>query len=200
MPELIVPPGFASVRVIFGLDGKPDPMMVTFGVRLTAGVSDPEDVADEIHLDWVAAFAPAELDANYAVVGVSVTLGQDGGPGPTGDNTTRSGGARAGSAPPPNCCVLVRKRTALGGRRNRGRMYLPAGYLLEGDVDENGGIAAGALTTLQASTDAFRVAVLGGTNYDAMVILHSAAPTTPTVITSTPVDNTIATQRQRLRK
>jgi hypothetical protein len=197
---MIIPPGFAHCRVLFEADGKLNPVITTFGVRLTAGVTNPVTVATGVLTAWTASFPAADLDSNWAVTGCGVTLGSDGGDGPSGEFLQRTAGSRAGEAATINFCPLVRKNTSLGGRRNRGRMFLPAGYLLESEVSELGVLAAAAITRVQGNATDFLTAIEAGANTDAMVILHEAAPSTPTLVDSLSVQTLGATQRKRMRR
>jgi|SRR5687767_9892867 len=197
---MIIPPGFAHVRHLFEADGKADRVNVTHGLRLAAGVTDPALVASEILADWIGAFTAANLDSNWAHAGVAVTLGSDGGDGPSHELLTRTAGSRAGESAPINWAVLVRKQSALGGRRNRGRMFLPSGYVLDTEVTELGGLAGARQTTLQGLSNGFLTAIEAGVTYDRMVILHETAPSTPTVVTSLSVQSLGATQRRRMRR
>lgn len=103
---------------------------------------------------------------------------------------------------PSSVAVLVQKRTAFAGRRNRGRMYLPGvpaqdvgGTTAPNDLD------SGQLVTWQANLDAFMAFLQGSTMGDALnpVILHPAPSTPVTEVTAFSVQARLATQRGRLR-
>lgn len=79
-------------------------------------------------------------------------------------------------------------------------MFLPAGYLLESEVSELGVLTAAAVTRIQGNSDDFLTAIEGGANTDAMVILHEAAPSTPTLVDGLSVQTLGATQRKRMRR
>ena len=105
----------------------------------------------------------------------------------------------AASAPlVPNVAILWNKVTALGGRRNRGRAFIPPYAPGEGSVNELGVIVAGVVTATQALYDAAFVAAAGA-GYDA-VLFHQTAPFTPTPITNFVMQPLVATQRRRLRR
>jgi hypothetical protein len=120
------------------------------------------------------------------------------GPDDTGPSALHSAvepGAGDSAAAPPNVSVLVRKNTALGGRKGRGRMYIPG--VAEADSDGAGVMSSVRQAAWQAQADTFLVAAaLGGL---AGVVLHEDA-TTPTPIISLAVDGRVATQRRRLRR
>lgn len=108
-------------------------------------------------------------------------------------------GAATGEFLPQNCAFLMQKRSALGGRRNRGRIYWP--IISEGNVNEVGEIASGFLSTLNTFANNFLALASNPThNLSAMVILHSTGDPTPTTVTDLDVPSLIATQRRRLRR
>jgi hypothetical protein len=102
---------------------------------------------------------------------------------------------------PQNCALLVKKQTALGGRQNRGRFFLP-GMLTEEGVNNVGVIAAGDRQSYQNKASSMLTSLAVGPLIAPMVILHNDTPTPvpdPTPVTSLYVDNVISTQRRRLR-
>lgn len=98
----------------------------------------------------------------------------------------------------PNTAVLVSKVTGVGGRRNKGRMFLP-GLLANSDVGETGLLGGAQLTAIQADVnDWFDVLE---TNATPMYILHNDPPVgvTPTLVSALTVEPLAATQRRRMR-
>jgi hypothetical protein len=108
-----------------------------------------------------------------------------------------------GPALPQNTAGLIKKLSAIAGRRNRGRFYLPG--MNESDIDTIGGISSalqGAINTkLGTWLTNIETVTLGA--FDGMFILHSTgisgAPP-PTKVTQLVVDPKVATQRTRLRR
>ncbi len=109
------------------------------------------------------------------------------------------------SGAPPNTAVLVQKRTALGGRKGRGRVYFPWS-LNESEVDETGKIGVTYVSGFQNSMDAYLFGYGG-----AMVIANRLydlpwtnparqllAVTKGAVVTALIVSNMAATQRRRM--
>lgn len=102
----------------------------------------------------------------------------------------------AGNNPaPPNVATLIRKVTALGGRRGRGRMFWPC--IEESNIDHAGRIPTLDRAAKQAVVDSFFEDV--ETFGRQLVLLHDTAAVPPTPITSLVVDERVATQRDRLR-
>jgi hypothetical protein len=105
---------------------------------------------------------------------------------------------------PPNVALLVHKRTARGGRRGRGRMYIPW-TLSTTSTGEGGVIAPASLTPMQTACNVWLSSISSGAG--PVVLLHrpstpgTARPSTPgspNVVTSMVVDPLCATQRRRL--
>jgi len=111
-------------------------------------------------------------------------------------------GAGGGEAYAPNTALLVTKNTSLGGKRGKGRMFVPG--LSEGDVANNGIVLAGPLAGFQTSWNAALTQLQSLTLLP--MLLHSydpalgQSPQVPTEVTSFVPQALIATQRQRLRR
>lgn len=200
MPAIVIPPGFAQVVLRWQQAGRPNEYLSTFGCEVASGTTDPSAVAQDAVTTWNAQWAAADYPTDYVFLGATAYLGQDGGPPLSGEFLTNRTGTSASARPTPNCCLLVKKRSAQGGKRNRGRMYLPAGVMTEADIGSDGRIATTPFGTFQSKMNAFLTALVGTTNIDRMVIFHSTTPFTPTVVTQLQVDSIIATQRERMRR
>lgn len=104
---------------------------------------------------------------------------------------------------PPNCALLVAKRTGLIGRAYRGRLFVPAGVLLDVEVTNAGTIIPAVMNGLIAqfqswfddcATDGHPMQLFH--QYDPVL---SQTPVAPTPLTSLAPQALIATQRRRLR-
>jgi len=105
-------------------------------------------------------------------------------------------GAAGEVALPPQVAILVRKNTARGGRRGRGRIYWP-GMTVSGYV-EGGVMTSGAQGLFQGAFETFRTALAA--DGCILVVLHDvAAGGPPDVVTGLSVQATLATQRRRIR-
>lgn len=104
-------------------------------------------------------------------------------------------GGTAHTPATPNVAFLVRKITALGGRKQHGRMYLPG--VSEQDVDNVGTVIASKITEITSNINGF-LATASAANFF-WTLLHNGT-TAPTPITSYQVETTAATQRRRMRK
>lgn len=138
------------------------------------------------------------VSADTIMDGGHVLVGNDGG-NLRYDVTLGSphSGGRAGTGISPQVAILIQKRTALGGRRNRGRMYIAGAS--EGDIGTNGSLSGTLQTAVTGACDGLMnlpVAVPAA-NISQPVLLHDEPPTTPTVITDLAMTLYSATQRRR---
>lgn len=202
--SVVIPPGYASAAVEMRADGDPGPWYITFGVDLSEAGGDHDAVIDTISDAWNNTFAK-QLTNTAATTAYILTVGQD---GPDNLIIRRDVNVRSESDTgklPQNCALLVSKNTELGGRKNRGRFFLP-GVLNENAVNNIGVIEPGTVTVYQGYATQFKDTLLQGgvTSQVAcpMVILHNAgvgATPPPTPVISLTVSSVIATQRRRLR-
>lgn len=194
--SLRIPVGFGEGWWSFVLGGDAEPMLVSLGLNLQDGLV-PSQTATNTILDSVKGNFAQFCGSQYTVFGHHMIWGAD--PGDITFLGTSAGtvGLRAANSLPNNCATLVKKTTALGGRRNRGRMFVPG--LAEGDVDNVGALSAGFLLTAQTQAELIRTNLSGLTEVDSVVLLHQSAPFDPTVITALVPDLRIGTQRRRMR-
>lgn len=195
--SLVIPPGFAQVIYRSGLAGDPEECLWTLGIA-TSGFGGGQDIADSLRADFLAAWPAASILTGWSFIGTRVYVGQDGGPPTVWESAGDAvAGTNAGPGLPPNCAFLVQKRSGLGGRRNRGRMFLPAGFGVgEDSVPITGVMAEAQRAALQTRCNA---AFLGAED---RVIFHdedTPGGTVPTVITTLIMQARLATVRRRLR-
>lgn len=190
---LVVPPGFVQLAYRFSLTGDPEEMVTTIGAAYEGSM---ENFLTARVNDFLDGWPTSQIIIGWTFKGISGYFGQDGGPPVVVHDDQNDAGLLDQSAPPQNVAVLVRKRTLLGGRKNRGRMYLPPFMMSEGSLAANGVMTSGMQTEIQAETN---LAFPGDVDW---VLFHddsSPAPHTPTPISSLSVDQVVATQRRRLR-
>lgn len=194
--EIPVTGSEATIR--WSLAGDSEFMVVTLGLLDQTLVFDPEDIAARFD----AAFTAGQM-STATDMGVGWSLGTKfvktvlaSGP-VTVEVGTAISNTGTHSTPPNNCAVLVRKNTALGGRSNRGRMYLPPYRFAEGDYTPTGILGTTQVATLQAEVDAF-LTQLEVQNLSP-VLWHSDG-SAGTLITSLVVQPRLATQRTRMRR
>lgn len=178
--------------------GDLEPMSVTYGIHGNSPGNTADTVATEIDALWIIAGLsdPASFHVNWQYIGFTVTEYTAEGT-IVAERPSAVSGTKAGTTLPPNCAMLFHKRTLSGGRRNRGRCFLPAAYLGEALVDNNGIIDNQTRLDRQTAWEAYRVAIFE--NDLIMVVHHESAPFIGTPVAAIVFDSKIATQRRRLR-
>lgn len=197
------PPGFAQCSYELKNSLMSRSAFITFGVDPT--VTDPNSVATSLASAFGAVGSLfACLDNGVTLQNTRVSYGTDGGEDLVGNSPQVIACTRALTSPSPNCAVLVHKTTGRGGRRGRGRMYLPWACT-NTSLTEAGTIGAADVTAVQNAVNAWRTAVIAGVG--PLVLLHRpstigtvrpSTPGPPNEITGLTVDPLIATQRRRL--
>lgn len=196
---IIVPEGYNNATFVFTCAGLTDEMVFSIGyVDSVVDPGTPNELAETIRNNWTGTGAPfiaANMTAEYTFQGVRIVRTVDGEP-VLGESMIPVVGTQSLDSIPANTATLVRKNTAAGGRRNRGRMFIPSVATQGSDVLPSGFWAIGEQSTKQAQIN---VAVgADGTDLLSHVLFHSDGGT-PTAITSFAVANQVATQRRRMR-
>jgi len=201
--SLIIPVGFAQVTLPFKHDGVNREAVITFGVDTSAEGGDFVGMCEAIVSKWSASLG-ALVDSNVTVGPARATVGQDGGPPIQVVGSVTSVGGRGLDSETPNTALLVQKRTALGGRRGRGRFYIPW-IVGQNDVNEAGNIENAAMASFQPAADDFLELLADDTDPiipSPMVILHDSSGAgvepSPTPVTSLTCDRLVGSQRRRL--
>lgn len=160
----------------------------------------PGAMAAEIRAEWIGSGRPynsAAMVTGWTFAGVRVTKMLVDGP-LTGESINPVVGGFAGTPVPINTTMLFRKNTSGGGRRNKGRAYVPSTVLTEASVDGAGVINPGNMAGTQALfTTALTATIAAG--YEPR-LFHTEAPFTPTVIDTFTLESQMATQRRRMRR
>lgn len=186
------------------LAGDPEDQAVTFDFHDVGPFGGtPDNLAGVIYGCWVGTgkmFVPANVSNSLSAVKVDLmVMREESIPMKIGVWQQVTAGTRSGSPPPSNCAFFARKNTGNAGRKFKGRFYWPAGYLTASGISPTGVIPASPdLATLQTALTNFLAALT--TAQILPVIVHGDdGETPPTVITSFLAQQTIATQRRRLR-
>lgn len=198
---MTIPVGFAQVNFVMGSNaGGSWEAECTLGIDTSnssgLGPAILEDVLDA----WQTNVVPA-LSSDLQFRGGKIKFGPDA-TGSIYEEVRLAVGGVGTPALPPNVAALVRKTSDIGGRRGRGRMFVPG--IPEGSVDSNGGLSTGYRTTLGNAMEAFRLALVALTL--PAVLLHDGpsagggAEPAPTPIVTMTVTGAVATQRRRLKR
>lgn len=197
MPQFL-PAGYGQARILFrGISATSD-SVVTFGYKQIA-TDDPAEHAEAFYNALTGTGAPfiASAFSNaYVFSGVYCTWMDETGP-LVGEFLQPVTGAASIQPVPANCAMLLRKATALGGRKGRGRAFLPPVWTAEANIGPTGAIPGADAAAVALKWNAFRTAL--ATAGIELRLIHNEA-IIPTLITALSVDTTLATQRRRMRK
>jgi hypothetical protein len=194
---VIIPSGYCQVTIPIRHSAVTRPAAVTFGIDLATGVEPSDAVANAV---LTAFTSHISLDSEVTLGPCQLRTVDTGGESLTFEGGVTHLGAYNTQSMPPNVAVLVKKSSLRGGRRGRGRMFIPfwAGV---GDVGQEGNLDSAFLANCNMAVDQF-LADLAAAGHE-MVILHESEgntpPGVPSKVTALQVDPRIATQRRRLR-
>lgn len=196
---VVIPPGFAQCSIEHWLDGYPRPAVTTMGVKIAGTEEAGGNVADRFWQAYNTAFV-ALTDNGVRIRNARAVIGQDGGDPIIQESTKEGPGGQARSSLAPALALMLTKSTAVGGRKNRGRMYIPWA-MDDNAVGENGAILPIIVTAWTTASQVFLDYLSLGehTNQDLIdgaYILHSDS-TPPTPVTKLAPNPTIRTQRNR---
>lgn len=173
---------------------------VVFGV----GTVDVEDV-DAIAASVAAAWDDGHMDDLYVADCTLKEVLVKQGPNDTGPQSllpVNADGNASGDAGYAGAALLIQKNTGLGGRSNRGRMYLPG--IAEAAIDEGGVVESGYLSSAQTVATQFLNELSAPDSsphiQSPMVVLHSSGSEAPPQVLSLVVSSVMATQRNRQRR
>jgi hypothetical protein len=185
-----IPSGYSQVAFKWSLLGDPQPIVCTFGMSGEVTGPDLENICD----DWLAVFPATTMSSSYTFMGASSTTGPSG----SGEqyDAARSVIGSVGTSPPAsNSALGVRKNTSRGGRKGKGRWFLPAGYLVESDIDALGNISAAVVNGLQTKINTFGNTIVSD---GPMVLLHADPSESPTPVNSMTVVRKIYSTPNRM--
>lgn len=193
---VVIPPGYAQFSTEFWLTDYLRPAVCVWGIDCRDNIYHPDDMAQGFLEMFATSIAPG-IDSNVIMRDVRMVLGQDGADPVLGFSRTSVTGSAVRESTAPALACLIRLNTGLGGRRNRGRKFIPWG-LNDNAVSERGAVEASSVTGWNNRMSTFEGELED--NQWVPVVLHgtgqSAVPD-PTPITSMSCSPVISTQRQR---
>jgi hypothetical protein len=200
---LIIPVNYAQVILPLTHALLARPAAITYGINTFDTGGDYVTAAD----DQVVAFHNAgsnELDSQVTIGPATLRVGQDGGDPLSVEGSFTEVGDESGAMMPPNSNLLVKKQTALGGRRGRGRCFVPW-VLLDAAVSDAGQIDSGSLSVRQDDCNAWLSALTDTgivTNETPMYLLHDSrgagTEPGPSLVTALTCPALIAVQNRRI--
>jgi hypothetical protein len=194
---VIIPVGYAQANIRFVGDAAPNGSEITIGLDLgDFAAGSPSEAADEVADAW-SPTVHTVLSHELVLSEVYVKFGPND-VGASGSTARAVDGGSEATSVPPNTCILVHKRTTIGGRRGRGRMYVPG--CPEPQMGPHGLLTGTYLGQVQVELDDFYTALT--TAGLTPVVLHAAgvsATPAPSEITQFVAQGLGATQRDRMR-
>ena len=196
---MLIPVNWANWVCTYSFSDDPEPMITTMGVNVSTWGGDYVDGLEWLQQLWEACLV-GSMSEEVQIGPGTLAVGQDGGDPITFESPEFLPGGESSFPLWPNSAVLVKKGTASGGRRNRGRLYVP-GLAIRSLITPGGTIDSAFLADFQTNLDTFLDTVNDGTLFNPtnLGVLHSEPPSAPAVITSLTADAKLATQRRRLR-
>lgn len=195
---LIIPPAFAHLQLQFQHASLNRPAFVTFGSDYAAAGGDFQGAVDD---SWSAlSTVIARIDSSCTVGPLTARVGDDSGEHLvyTSTATPVAGGRALAGSGPPAMALLVEKLTARGGRRGRGRMFIPWAVVID-TGSEGGAISGTEITGWNTALGTWRTAATS--NGVPLVLLHNEGKTAhgaPNVITTLICDPRFGVQRRRM--
>jgi hypothetical protein len=192
-----IPTGHVLLKFRLALDNDQEEMLCTLGAQTTAASASDRIAALNSAMDsWGDNILPLQ-STTYRLLGVDGVFGTASGDLPLSSTDPPRTGGDGDQAAWPNTACLIQKVSGLGGRRNRGRMFVPG--IQVNQINLNGIFQPTPLTAMQTAATNFLLGIESGSFLDRAVIFHASGDPTPTVIEQLRVDSVVATQRRRLR-
>lgn len=191
---MFIPNGFAQANFRYVGPGVPFGAEWTIGIDVDQYAGTPSTLAGELAADYIAQSFQSIMAVGVDLSSVLVKYG----PNATGATAeafaTEAGTVASGAS--PNVAYLVSKLTAQGGRRGRGRLYLPG--VTEAGINNSGTVLAATVTNIQTAFTAMHALAIADSR--PYVLLHSSTEHFPDLITSFVAQSIGATQRRRMRR
>lgn len=192
-----IPDGFALCATALAHSTVVRPAFITYGVS-SAFFSDDVALANAVQTATYNALK-ALIDTNVTFGPTTVRVGHGAAEPTVGVSTgVPPLGTRAGTSPSPNVAILCSKLTSRGGRRGRGRTYLPWAVSTT-DIQESGALISAWVTTVNTALASWKSGLAAASI--PMVLLHSEGESpagAPNEVTSMVCSPLVGTQRRRM--
>jgi hypothetical protein len=176
----------------FTAPGQDGDIVTAFG-WIGADVDNPPTYATT---DAALSLIMGNLSEAVTLYQIDYRLGSVAAEDPVVERTVSEAGLAGGEMTPINNAFLVKKTTAQGGRRQRGRNYLPG--VAESITDDDGTIHTDVVNGINTNIQDMRTAFTG--EGIEMALLHQSAPWNPTIVVNALCEAKIANQRTRLSR
>lgn len=204
--------GFARVTMTWTGAGAPSGASVVWCVSNTTDLA-PMQIGQAFETIWGTSGMDDQQTNDVVLSSVLVKLSPDE-TGASGLESANVPGTQNVTSMPPNVSFLVHKNTADGGRRGRGRAFIPG--VPEASVDDSGVVAGAVITAISSALTSFRTTLEASDlplflehdrSYTWIIdggqprrVPSGPAAPVPTPITTLSLDSRVATQRRRLRR
>ncbi len=201
---IVIPVNHGQYAHHFTIPGDNQEMLVTGGYEAEGPDTTANDVAQVLHdlaKTLVNARLPTQVTLKRTTTTLVTALGQD--PN-VGERVDPSPGGRANSTLlTQNTAWLIKKLSAQGGRRNKGRQFWPG--VPDVSVNDVGILNVNEVTDWNAALATYLAGAQTSLRITRLVIFHtlppaSTTPLAPTTIVGMIADGMVATQRGRLRR
>ncbi len=201
---LVIPANHGQFAHHFSLPGDQQEMLVTGGYELGGLGTTPNDVALALHTA-AKTLTNSRLPTQITLVRTTTTLVEAVGEDPiVGERIDPTNGGRASAnLLTQNTTWLIKKLTASGGRRNKGRQFWPG--VPDVSVNDVGVLNGPEVIDWNTALETYLFAIQDSVTIERYVLFHTLPPVStvglaPTTVTSLVCDSRVATQRQRLRR
>lgn len=192
-----IPAGYVLLKFVFTLVGDTEEMITTIGAESVATDAATRLASLNDQFDnWNDNVLPRQSQS-YTLQRVDGIFGDASGDIPASSSSSGAPGHDTDQAVPQNTSVLVRKLTGVGGRENRGRMYVPG--VTVPDVTAQGTMNTTPLANWQTAMANLLLGIESAAQTNRAVIFHSNGALSPTIVQNLQVQSRLATQRRRLR-
>lgn len=196
-----IPNTYGNATFVFRAAGAARDSTFQIGIRDTNSTPlAPSTIPGQLATAWATAgrpFVAGNMSADWSFLGIDYTYQDPSGPILYSLRSTITGTLLT-SCPPSNCAVLVNKSTSLGGRHNRGRMFVPPCNFNEANIDGRGNINASDVAAKQVWYTAAYTGMLAVNLVPQLFHATSSPPTT--AINGFALQGQLATQRRRMRR
>lgn len=190
--DMALPSGFARITLNFHGAAVPTGAANVLCVANPGDLS-PAEVAEQFN-DAADGNLWTSMSNTVSVPTLIVKLGPDS-TGAQGEFASTLAGGATGASGAAAPAALITKSTAAGGRKNKGRIFLPA--IPESSIDQGGSLGPSIITAMQDDADALLANL--ESNLIPLCVEHGDGSTPEGVIALT-VQALVATQRRRQRR
>lgn len=190
-----IPTGYALIEWVFKLNIMARKMSSTLGISITAVPTLAQ--VDTLFLNMALIWGP-RLPTHYSFMPSTLWIGNGAAPPtPIVSSITGAGSNANTLLVAPSVTHVVKKNTALGGRKGKGRMYIPG--LKEGGIDNAGQLDPAGQATYNTSLAQIKTSVEGLSWVGNLYLLGHSAANPPVQITSLTMRDKSGTQVRRVR-